>query len=173
MTADELACQVGEEAARELEEALARVAHCINQLTDAQLWWRSAPPLNSIANLMLHLQGNLRQWIISGIGGAPDTRNRPAEFQHRGPLPKQQLLGDLEGTVARAAAVLRRLDAKALTAGRRIQGFEVTGLGAVFHAVPHFRGHAQEIIHITRLQLGDDYRFAWTPNTPEQGAPPP
>jgi hypothetical protein len=54
---------------------------------------------------------------------------------------------------------------------RRIQGFDVTGAAAIFDSVPHFRGHTQEIVHMTRLQLGDAYKFAWTPTTPEQGAP--
>jgi len=56
--------------------------------------------------------------------------------------------------------------------GRRIQGFNVTGLAALFDSVPHFRGHTQEIVHMTRMQLGDAYKFAWTPTTPEHGAAP-
>jgi hypothetical protein len=163
---------VGDEAARELEDAFDRIRHCADQLSDVQLWWRSAPELNSIANLMLHIQGNLRQWIIAGLGGAADQRNRPAEFMHRGPLPRQTLLGDLQAVVVEAANVLRRVDAALLAAERRIQGFQTTGLGAVFHAIPHFRGHTQEIVNITRQQLGDRYRFAWIPATVEQGAPP-
>jgi hypothetical protein len=58
-----------------------------------------------------------------------------------------------------------------LTEVYRIQGFEVSGVGGVFDSVPHFRGHTQEIAHMTRLQLGDAYQSAWTPTTPEQGAP--
>ena len=57
-----------------------------------------------------------------------------------------------------------------LVGRRRIQGFDVTGIGAVFHSVAHFRGHVQEIVHLTRSQLGDAYQFDFVPKTPEQGA---
>jgi len=72
---------------------------------------------------------------------------------------------------AEARAVLARQSAPQLPEARRIQGFDVTGLAAIFDSVPHFRGHTQEIIGLTRLQLGDAYKFAWTPTTPEQGGP--
>jgi hypothetical protein len=99
------------------------------------------------------------------------VRNRPAEFAERGPIPKVELLRRLDAVVDEARGVFARLTAHDLLAVRPIQGFEVTGLAAIFSSVPHFRGHTQEIIHLTRLQLGDAYQFAWKPTTPEQGAP--
>ena len=169
MTADELAAAVGTAAADELTSALERIKHCLGQLTDEQVWWRFQPPLNSIGNLLLHLCGNVRQWIVSGLGGEGDVRNRPAEFAERGPIPKVELVRRLDALVAEAKKALGRLTAQQLLEIRRIQGFDVTGLGALFSSVPHFRGHTQEIVHMTRLQLGDAYRFAWIPATPEQG----
>lgn len=171
MTADELAAAVGAAAAHELDSALGRIKHCLGQLNDAQVWHRPQPGLNSIGNLILHLCGNLRQWVVAGLGGAPDVRNRSAEFDERGPVPKDELLRRLEAIVEDAKRVLAGVDARRLTGVRRIQGFDVTGVAAVFDSVPHFRGHTQEIVHRTRLQLGDGYKFAWTPTTPEQGAP--
>jgi len=171
LTADEVAAAVGVEAAKELTSALGRIEHCLGQLTDEQVWWRSRPSLNSIGNLILHLCGNVRQWIVAGLGGDADSRDRPAEFSERGPIPKEELLGRLEAVVGEARGVLARQTARHLLEARRIQGFDVTGLAAIFDSVPHFRGHAQEIVHLTRLQLGDAYKFAWTPTTPEQGAP--
>jgi hypothetical protein len=91
MTVDELAAAVGTAAADELESALERIEHCLEQLNDEQVWVRSQPSLNSIGNLILHLCGNLRQWIVAGVGGSPDVRNRPAEFAERGPVPKEDL----------------------------------------------------------------------------------
>ena len=85
MTADELAVVVGAAAANELGSALLRIKHCLGQLNDEQVWHRSQPGLNSIGNLILHLCGNMRQWVIAGLGGASDGRNRPAEFAERGP----------------------------------------------------------------------------------------
>jgi hypothetical protein len=171
MTADELAVAVGAAAAHELDSALDRIKHCTGQLNDEQMWWRPSPSLNSVGNLLLHLCGNLRQWVAAGLGGAADNRDRPAEFAERGPIPRDDLVRRLDAGVREAKGVLGRLTARQLLEARRIQGFDVTGLAALFDSVPHFRGHTQEIVHLTRMQLGDAYRFAWTPTTPEQGAP--
>ncbi len=170
MTTDELAAAVGTEAATQLEKALDRIKHCLAQLSDEQVWWRPQPKLNSIGNLILHLCGNVRQWVVSGVGGAKDNRNRPAEFAHQGPIPKEELIRKLDAVVAEAKEALTGLTAEQMLATRRIQGFDVTGLEAIFSSVPHFHGHTQEIIHMTRIQLGERYKFAWTPTTTEQGA---
>jgi len=170
MTADELAQAVGCAAAKELTNALDRIQHCVGQLSDAQVWWRPQTAMNSIGNLMLHLTGNIRQWLIVGLGGGQDMRNRPAEFSERGPIPRSELLGKLEATVAEARAVLERQTARQLVESRPIQGASVSGLASIFNSVPHFRGHTQEIIHLTRTQLGDRYQSAWEPKTKAEGA---
>src|SRR2546421_6370678 len=150
-----------------LSEGLRKINHCLSQLTDDQLWWRPREgqpgEMNSIANLMLHLSGNLGQWIISGIGGAKDIRNRPAEFADRSRAPASDVLSKLRQTVAAADAVLAKLDAQQLVQPRRIQGFDTTVLAAAFDTIAHFRGHVQEIIHMTREQLGGAYRFDFVP----------
>jgi hypothetical protein len=169
-TAEQVAAAVASAASRELTAALSRIEHCLDQLSDEQLWWRPSESMNSIGNLMLHLEGNLRQWIVSGLGGAPDTRHRPSEFSGRGLLAKAQLLDRLKGAVVQAQAALSSASAEDLLRLRRIQGFEVSGIGAIFDSIPHFRGHTQEIVHLARSQLGDGYRFAWTPATSEEGA---
>jgi hypothetical protein len=169
MTADELAAAVGKEAAHELGSALGKIKHCLGQLNDEQVWWRQQPCLNSIGNLILHLCGNLRQWIVTGLGGGTDERNRPAEFAERGPIARADLLHKLETVVSQAQKVLSKLTARQLVEVRRIQGFTLTGLTAIFDSVPHFRGHTQEIIHMTREQLGETYRIAWKPTTAEEG----
>lgn len=146
------------------------IQHCLGQLTDEQLAWRPHELLNSIGNLVLHLCGNLRQWIISGVGGEPDVRNRPAEFAEQGPFAKQDLLHHLDGVLQQVDEVIGAVTAERLLQPRRIQGFETTGLAAIFDSVAHFKGHTQEIVCLTRLQLGDAYRFEWAPSTPEEGA---
>jgi hypothetical protein len=92
ITSDSLAAAVGTEAANELTGAKETIKHCLDQLSDDQAWQRSQPSLNSIGNLILHLCGNVRQWIVAGLGGAADKRNRPAEFAERGPIPKDRVL---------------------------------------------------------------------------------
>jgi hypothetical protein len=170
MTTDELAATVGQEACNELGNALSRIQHCLDQLSDEQIWWRSHPAMNSIGNLILHLCGNVGQWLVSGLGGLPDTRNRPGEFSERGPIPKVELLRRLKAVVEEARAVLEQQKAGQLLEVRRIQGSEVSALNALFHSVAHFRGHTQEIVHMTRVLLGDVYQFQWVP-PPEQSTP--
>lgn len=154
-----------------LDGCYVRIEHCTRQLSSEQIWWRPGEGLNSIGNLILHLSGNVRQWIIAGLGDAEDRRDRPAEFNEDGPLPCDEILGQLRATLDEAGAVLDGLSEEQLLQSRRIQGSEVEGLEALFDCVPHFKGHAQEIVCLTRMQLGDGYKFYWQPSTPEEGAP--
>lgn len=170
-TADDVTRVVLSEANSVFDQCLEKIEHCVGQLTGEQVWWRPHPSLNSIGNLILHLSGNVRQWIVSGIGGAQDVRNRPSEFSEQGPFPKDELLSQLTNVVNEAKSALERATSEDMLSIRRIQGFDVTGWAALWHTVPHFNGHTQEIISLTRMQLGDRYRFLWQPRTPEQGAP--
>ena len=148
----------------ELNEAIAMIGHCIGQLSEEQLWWRPDDSMNSIANLILHLSGNVRQWIVSGVGGVPDTRVRQQEFDQRGGASSaalQTLLGQVE---VEARQTLESVTAEDLLRRRVVQGNEVTGAKAIVHSVSHFRGHTQEIVHLTRMQIGDRYRFDFVPD---------
>jgi uncharacterized damage-inducible protein DinB len=167
---EQLARLIGRELGGELTEAFDRIRHCLAQLTDEQVWRRPREEMNSIGNLLLHLAGNVRQWIIAGLGGLPDTRNRPGEFSERRLIARQDLLAWLEATVEEAKRMLDAVSSEDWMRRRHIQGFEVTGLGAAISSVAHFRGHTQEIIHMTRAILGERYRFAWTPASPDQWA---
>ncbi len=157
-------------AVQQLEEGLHKICHCVRQLNQEQVWWRPREEQNSIANLLLHLAGNVRQWIIVGVTDAPDHRDRPREFAERGPIPPQELLARLETTVQEAIGVLREPAHGALLEPRRIQAFDTYVLAAIFHSVSHFQGHVQEIISLTRQQLGPDYEFDFVPQSHEQGA---
>jgi len=170
-TTEELAGAVATEASNRLAESARKIQHCLNQLSEEQVWWRQSESQNSIANILLHLCGNVRQWIVSGIGGQPDLRDRPQEFSQRRAIPKAELLQQLDDVVRDATAVLSETTAADLLARRRIQGFDVTALAAIFDSVTHFVGHTHQIVYITRSLLGDAYRFQWAPATPEQGAP--
>ena len=159
-----------DEAGASLDSSLEKIRHCVEQLSEEQVWWRPAEGMNAIGNLLLHLSGNVRQWIVSGLGGAADVRNRPGEFAERQRIARGELLGRLEQVIAEAKGVLSRMTAEGLMEQRRIQGFEVTGIGVLFSVVPHFQGHTQEIICLTRMQLGDAYKFHWKPKTAEERA---
>ena len=169
MDAKDLSTAVASETNRRLEASVRKIRHCIDQLSDDQLWWRPAEPMNSIGNLVLHLSGNLRQWIVAGVGGAIDNRNRPEEFSERGPIARDDLLALLDLAVNDSREALDGITAESLLRPLRIQGFELTALGAIFDSIPHFGGHTQEIVNLTRQQLADSYRFEWTPSTAEEG----
>jgi hypothetical protein len=169
-SAESVTRAVVEEACQVFEQCLVKIRHCLAQLSEQQVWWRPNEEMNSIGNLVLHLTGNVRQWIVAGIGGAADIRQRPAEFQERGPIPTAELIQRLEEVVRAAQEALQQATPEQMLTRKRIQGFEASGWGAVFDCVPHFKGHTQEIICLTRMQLGAAYRIHWQPQTPEEGA---
>jgi len=141
------------------EDFLPKLRRCLEELNDDDLWWRAHETNNSAGNLILHLCGNVRQWIISGLGGAPDLRQRPHEFSERTHIPKAELLAKLEKTMEEATQVLARFDSETLLAERTIQGFQQTALQAIFHVVEHFSFHTGQIIYITKLRQGVDLKF--------------
>lgn len=145
-----------------------RITHCLSQLSEAQVWWRPRPEMNAIGNLLLHLRGNVGQWIVVGVGGGSFTRDRPAEFAANGEQSKQELESQLAEMVNRAAEVLAGGAEAWLLEPVRVQGHDTTRAGAALHATGHFEGHAQEIVALTRLQLGEGYRPLWIPAGPEQ-----
>ena len=136
-----------------------KIEHCLAQISEEDLWWRPFEAENSIANILLHLCGNIGQWIVSGVGGAPDIRVRPEEFAARGGLTKAQLQQRLADTVAKADHALAELPMDQLLKVRHVQHWDVTALDAIFHATSHFEGHTHQIVYITRLRIGDRYKF--------------
>ncbi len=132
---------------------------CLAHLTEEDIWWRPNRSSNSAGNLILHLCGNVRQWIMHVLAGHADVRARDAEFAAAGPLPKAELLRQLEATLEEADAVLQQLTAADLAQPRRIQGFDQTGLSAVFHVVEHFSHHTGQIIFLTKLRTGVDLKL--------------
>ena len=160
MTADELAVVVGAAAAHELDSALNRIKHCLGQLNDEQVWHRSQPGLNSIGNLILHLCGNVRQWIIGGIGGQPDIRDRDSEFAARGGMEPGELAAKLKAIVTEAAEVIRKVPVERLPERKTIQKvYEQTVMEAIYHVVEHFAQHTGQIIFATKLLTGDDLGY--------------
>lgn len=140
-------------------EYLPRIERCVSELGGDDLWWRPDESGNSVGNLILHLSGNVEQWINAGLGGAPDHRNRPGEFSARGRIPGEELLAMLKDVVERADETLAGFDPARLTEKRTIQIYEVTCLDALSHVVEHFAQHLGQIIYITKLRRGIDLKF--------------
>jgi hypothetical protein len=144
----------------ELDAAFARIVHCVNQLSDEQVWWRPPHGMNAIGNLILHLAGNVRQMIADNLTGAPDTRDRPAEFAAREPLSSDELVGKLMVVIHKARTAILGASDERLAEVVRVNNNDWSGIQAAVRSISHFRGHTQEIIHMTRELLGDKYQFA-------------
>ncbi len=142
-----------------MQEYLPWLRTCLVKLSDEDIGWRPNEKSNSVGNLILHLCGNIRQWVIHGVGGAADERNRPAEFAARESFSKAELLQKLEATLTEVDAVLANLPLEKLFEPRMIQGFNVTVLGAIFHVVEHFSYHTGQIICLTKIRTGEDLKF--------------
>jgi uncharacterized damage-inducible protein DinB len=144
---------------KELRTRVERIATCVRKLTADQLWTRRHENENAIGNLVLHLCGNVRQWIICGVGGTEDQRDRDAEFSRREPLAVEELLSRLRETMDEADRVLEGLRPEDLMSARKIQVYEVTVLHAIYHVAVHFSEHTGQIIWATKGLTGDDLAF--------------
>lgn len=140
-------------------EYLPKINACVERLGEDDIWWRPNETSNSVGNLILHLAGNVRQWIVVGLGGAADTRDRAAEFAAREGAGRAELMANLEAVIHQADRVLDQLDRTRLAERLTIQGREVTVLEAVYHVVEHFAMHTGQIAYITKLRTGEDLGF--------------
>lgn len=147
------------------ERYLPRIIGCLEQLSEEDIWWRPNDASNSIGNLVLHVCGNMRQWIISGLGGAEDLRERDKEFSERGPIARGALREELQRTVRETCGVLARLKPGALTRRCRVQGYDVTGYEAAAHVIEHVAYHAGQIIYATKIKRAKDLGFTQMPST--------
>ncbi|HEV7398297.1 MAG TPA: DinB family protein [Pyrinomonadaceae bacterium] len=147
--------------ARELlrEEYLPKIERCVEKLTEEQVWWRPNEQSNSIGNLLLHLSGNARQWIVSGLGETTDERRRQTEFDERRVIDRDELLSILTTTIADVDCVLASFDPARLLDSYPIQGTKATALQAIFHVTEHFSMHTGQIILLTKMLTKTDLVF--------------
>ncbi len=136
-----------------------RLKECVAPLSEEQVWWRPNDASNSIGNLLLHLNGNVGQWLVASFNKEEDKRNRPAEFAAKGEATAAELLAKLGATLDAAAAVLERLTVEELLAPYEIQGYHVHGLDAVYQVVEHFGLHYGQIAYITKSLTERDLGF--------------
>lgn len=141
------------------EEYLPKIERCLEQLTDEQVWWRANASSNSIGNLILHLSGNARQWIVSGLGGEADDRRRDAEFAERRLLPRDELLAHLKKAVNDVDQTLESFAVARLLDEFLIQGKMTTALEAILHVTEHFSMHTGQIILLAKMLVDVDFVF--------------
>jgi uncharacterized damage-inducible protein DinB len=165
--------------AKRMRQAHERIEVCIRKLDDEQIWLRTGDNANACGNLCLHLAGNVRQWILHGVGGQPDLRIRDAEFAApagagKG-MGKEELLAKLRTAVEEACALIESLPEARLTEVCHPQNYTITVLEAIYHVVEHFSLHTGQIIFLTKAVTGEDLGFyahlkgAKTPPAPPKG----
>jgi hypothetical protein len=139
-----------------LTQMTTHIEACLLKLDDAQIWHRPNPTQNSIGNLILHLSGNVRQWIGSTIGGRPDIRNREHEFSAS---QSPDVLPILKTTVSQAIEILDNLSPSRLTESVTTQDGDRSILEVIYQVVGHFQQHTGQIIFATKLLTGEDLKF--------------
>jgi uncharacterized damage-inducible protein DinB len=158
------------------EDYPVKITAALTELTDEQIWWRPNEASNSAGNLILHLAGNIRQWMIAGVGGKTDIRNRAGEFAERSQISKEELLVLLTATLNEVDEVLAKLERDVTAAHSDVplqnecvpQGFTQTVFDAVFHVVEHFSYHTGQIVFLAkwhaaeRIRLYDDRQLNLT-----------
>jgi uncharacterized damage-inducible protein DinB len=141
------------------QEYRTKLRAAVEALPEEGLWWRPNEQANSVGNLLAHLAGNIRQWIVSGVGGTPYVRDRAGEFGARGGATAQELLSQLEQALDEVDAVMARLGPDDLLKPITVQGRQVTPLTAVFTVVEHFSMHTGQIILMSKLLAPGAIRF--------------
>jgi len=141
-----------EESRAFLAEYFPKIERCVEGLTEEDVWWRPSEASNSIGNILLHLDGSTRWWLVSVITGPPSSRVRQQEFDERERIPRAELLDRLRGTLAEADAVLAGLDPETLLERRRTPRGEYTVMWAVYHAVEHFSMHTGQVLLVAKMR---------------------
>ena len=142
-----------------LKQFTERIETCLKRLTEDQVWARGGENENAIGNLVLHLTGNVRQWIIASLGNDPLKRDRDSEFSARSGRTTAELLTALRDTVDRAAGIIAGLQTDHLARMYEIQNYHVSGVEVVYHVVEHFAQHTGQIIFATKMLAGSDLGF--------------
>src|SRR5271168_270648 len=141
---------------RRLELMTEYLTACVKKLTDEQIWQRHGAYDNAVGNLMLHLCGNARQWIMHGVGGAPDVRVRDEEFSADGGMSGAELIALFEATMDEAKHVIAAVPAERMVERVIPQGHEVSVLEAIYQVVGHVQQHVGQIILMTKQMLATD-----------------
>ena len=144
---------------RKLAQLAGRIDVCLDRLSDDQIWARGSENENAVGNLVLHLIGNTGQWILSGVGGAPDIRARDNEFNERSGASKEELKARLAERIAAVNLVISGVSDARLTHRIQVQRYDVSVLEAIYHVVEHFAQHMGQIVFATKLFTGQELGF--------------
>ena len=141
------------------DDFLPKLIHCLERMRYEDIWWRPNEQSNSCGNLVLHLCGNMRQWILNSMGEGNYVRDRDSEFSFRGPISRQVLIENISTTVNEVDKVLEKLPSKRLAERFSLQTYSASGLQAIYHVTEHFSYHLGQILYIYKMRTGKDPGF--------------
>jgi uncharacterized damage-inducible protein DinB len=142
-----------------INENTSKIKICMKQLDEKDIWFRRNEHINSIGNIILHLCGNIRQYIISSLGGDPDIRERDIEFSTTGGFTNAELTAKLQDTIEEANAIIANASPDNLLLRRVVQGTTYSGIGVIIHVTEHYSYHTGQIIFLTKLLKNMDMGF--------------
>ncbi len=140
-------------------ESVFRLKKCVNELSEEQIWYRPNNSSNSVGNLILHLEGNVRQWVVAGLGKNEDVRERQKEFDEKGPVPVEKMLADMDKLMEEVNQILNKTSTTDLLEVRNVQGFQESGLSILVHITEHFSYHVGQITYITKMLKDKDMGY--------------
>ncbi len=145
--------------AEKLRQYVGRILDCLRRLEPDQVWARGGDHENSIGNIVLHLCGNVNQWMGHGVAGRPNTRQRDAEFEARGGVELSELAERIRLTVNDAIEIILAQSDATLLEVTEVQDYRLTKFEAIYHVVEHFSGHTGQIMFATKLLTGQDLGY--------------
>jgi uncharacterized damage-inducible protein DinB len=148
-----------EQSLKSIDENTSKIKACMKQLDEKEIWFRHNEHVNSVGNIILHLCGNIRQYIISSLGGAPDIRERDLEFSTAGGFTNAELTEKWQDTMREAKTIIAQASPENLLSRRVVQGSEHSGISIIIHVTEHYSYHTGQIIFLTKLYKNIDMGF--------------
>jgi len=142
-----------------MQENMPRIEKCFSELSEAEVWLKPNEASNSMGNLVLHLCGNITQYIISSLGGKKDRRDRDIEFSTEEGFSKQQLIDKLSNVVDQSVSIMTEVSESELMRTRKVQAYQLSGVGIIIHVVEHFSYHTGQIALRTKQLRNKDLGF--------------
>ena len=155
----ELSDQIRATSIRRMDESKERIDKCVQMLSKEQLWGRFNNNTPRVGDLVLHLSGNIQQWILSTFSDLPDNRERDEEFSSSGILDKEELIGSFDSIIENAIESVKVLQEEQLIKDYEVQGFQETGTDILVHVVEHLSYHTGQIALHTKTLLNKDLGF--------------
>jgi uncharacterized damage-inducible protein DinB len=137
---------------RLIGECQERTLRCLDLLTDEEIWYRPNEHSNSVGNLVLHLCGNVTQWLFSTLGNEPDYRTRQQEFDERGPIARKILQAKVRDLMQKAESIIDGLTPGQLEKIYSVQGYQESGVAILIHITEHFSYHVGQMTYYVKAK---------------------